>query len=59
MTQRGYVRFTLKQFSLNECNTNPTPMAKNTKFLVDMGEERVDIHLFLKMVRKHDMTYFM
>jgi hypothetical protein len=46
MTQRGYVRLTLKKFGLNECNTSPTLMAKNTKFLVDIGEKHVNIHLF-------------
>jgi hypothetical protein len=46
MTQRGYVHPTLKQFSLNECKTILTPMAKNTKFSIDMDEKHVDIHLF-------------
>jgi hypothetical protein len=56
MTQRGYVRFTLKELGLNECNTNPTPMVENSKLSIDMGEKHVDIHLYQKMVGK--LIYF-
>ncbi len=46
MTHIGYVHLTLKELGLNECNTSPTPMVKNSKLSTYMGEKHVNIHLY-------------